>query len=184
MHRYGQRVMALVMRMVAEPGDAEELVQDTFIKAFGHINTFDANKASLSTWLLHIAYNETINHLHRQRHRTVHLDTWMKIAHENENKNVHLYYETGENDADGLYCSDKEERIAMLEDAINLLPVEERTLLMLYYYDNLSMQEISHILNKKAPTLTLRLFRIRRKLHNVIEKHINENNRISYHEKV
>lgn len=174
MYRYGQRVMSLVIRMVSEPEDAEELVQDTFIKAFGHIDTFDANKASLSTWLLQIAYNETINHLRRQKHRTVSLDTWMKIAHKNERENLFLYDESGKNGADGPHGSDKEERISRLEDAINRLSVEERTLLMLYYYDNLSMQEISHILNQKASTLSLRLFRIRRKLQNMIEKRIDE----------
>ncbi|MBP3470685.1 MAG: sigma-70 family RNA polymerase sigma factor [Paraprevotella sp.] len=165
MNRYGRRVMSLISRMVAEPRDAEELAQDTFVKAFSHINTYDESKASLSTWLLHIAYNETVNHLRRRKPDAVHLDSWME--------DLQCGAETDGCLQEDMFSTDDEQRIRLLEDAVELLPAEERILLVLYYYDNLSMQEISQILGQKPSTLTLRLFRLRRKLRGMIEKRIN-----------
>ena len=49
--RYGERVFAMIVRQVSDVMDAQELTQDTFLRAFSHIGSYDARKASLSTWL-------------------------------------------------------------------------------------------------------------------------------------
>lgn len=56
-----------------------------------------------------------------------------------------------------------------LEEAIDQLPAEERTLLTLHYYNNMSLQDIAQITDLKAGNVALRLFRTRRKLQLIIE---------------
>ena len=65
--RYAQRVFAMIARQVPDTLDAEELTQDTFLRAFDHIDSYDAHKASLSTWLCRIAYRLTLDFLKRRR---------------------------------------------------------------------------------------------------------------------
>ena len=57
----------MIVRQVSDVMDAEELAQDTFLKAFSHIDSYDPNKASLSTWLCRIAYRLTLDFLKRRR---------------------------------------------------------------------------------------------------------------------
>ena len=57
----------MIVRQVSDVMDAEELAQDTFIRAFSHIDHYDPQKASLSTWLCRIAYRLTLDFLKRRR---------------------------------------------------------------------------------------------------------------------
>lgn len=57
---YGQQVYSLIVRIVRSEADAEELTQDTFMKCFEHLSSFNA-KSSFSTWLYRIAYNTAIS---------------------------------------------------------------------------------------------------------------------------
>jgi RNA polymerase sigma-70 factor (ECF subfamily) len=65
--RYAERVFAMIARQVGDVMDAQELAQDTFVKAFSHIDRYDPHKASLSTWLCRIAYRLTLDFLKRRR---------------------------------------------------------------------------------------------------------------------
>lgn len=59
---YGQPVFSLIVRMVNSEEDAEELTQDTFMKAFEHLSSFNG-KSSFSTWIYRIAYNTALSFL-------------------------------------------------------------------------------------------------------------------------
>ena len=63
--RYGQYIFAMIARQVGDQMDAEELTQDTFIRAFSHIGSYDPKRASLATWLSRIAYRLTLDFLQR-----------------------------------------------------------------------------------------------------------------------
>ena len=65
--RYAERVFAMIARQVPDMMDAQELTQDTFLRAFSHIDSYAPHKASLSTWLCRIAYHLTLDHLKRRR---------------------------------------------------------------------------------------------------------------------
>ena len=58
--RYAERVFAMIARQVPDMMDAQELTQDTFLRAFSHIDSYNPHKASLSTWLCRIAYHLTL----------------------------------------------------------------------------------------------------------------------------
>ena len=65
--RYGQQVFAMIVRQVGDAMDAEELTQDTFLRAFSHIANYDPQRSSLLTWLSRIAYRLTLDFLKRRR---------------------------------------------------------------------------------------------------------------------
>lgn len=62
---YGQPVFSLIVRMVNSEEDAEELTQDTFMKAFEHLSSFNG-KSSFSTWIYRIAYNTALSFLRKR----------------------------------------------------------------------------------------------------------------------
>ena len=79
---YAERVFAMIARQVPDMMDAQELTQDTFLRAFSHIDSYDPRKASLSTWLCRIAYRLTLDHLKRRRPMIVSMEDNTDISDE------------------------------------------------------------------------------------------------------
>ncbi len=146
---YSGQILDFVSRMVSDAGDAEELAQDAFVRAFRSLSQFDG-RSSWLTWVLRIAYHAALNHLKRQRQH------WLSID------DVQL---TDTIDDDDL-STGKEERIQQLETAIDTLPPDEQMLLHLYYYDDRSLRDIAYIMDAEPNALATRLHRIRKKLYN------------------
>lgn len=162
---YGKQVFELIARLVDSPLDAEELAQDTFVKAFQHISSFDESKATFGTWISRIAYNCTINHLKRKRPLLVpfHDTTEPYTAHPSATEPIY--------DED----TDEERRILLLEQSIEHLLPDEKALLTFYYYENRSMRDIAYIMDTEPTILSSRLYRIRRKLYKFIRTKQNIN---------
>ena len=64
---YAPTLLAIICKVVNDGAEAENLLQDTFVKAWKHIDSYDAGKGRLFTWLLNIARNTAINFLRSQR---------------------------------------------------------------------------------------------------------------------
>lgn len=71
--RYQRPVIGLIVRMTGDRALAEDLAQDTFVKAFRHLESFDATRR-LSSWLFRIAHNTTLDALRRLERHVVDLD--------------------------------------------------------------------------------------------------------------
>ena len=71
---HGPTVFRMVQRIVPGREDAEEVYQDVFVKALRGIMSFDPKKATLSTWLCRIAYNESLNFVRRRKPNLVYMD--------------------------------------------------------------------------------------------------------------
>jgi RNA polymerase sigma-70 factor (ECF subfamily) len=71
---YAPRVFAMIVRQVSDTMTAQELTQDTFLKAFRNIDSYSVDGARLSTWLCRIAYRLTLDFLKRRRPLIVSLD--------------------------------------------------------------------------------------------------------------
>ena len=145
--KYSQQVLDFTVRMVGSKADAEELAQNAFVKAFSRIETFEG-RASFLTWVSRIAYNESINHLKRCKIRWIEIDE-AQIA---------------ETDLDNELSTGSEERIRLMEEAIDILPPDERMLVHLYYYEDKPLQEIAYVMDAEPNALAVRLHRIRKKL--------------------
>ena len=146
--RYSQQVLDFTARMVSCMADAEELAQNAFIKAFNKFEKFE-QRASFLTWVSRIAYNESINHLKRRKLHYVDIDE-VPVADCNL--------------LDDELSTGNEERIRLMEDAINTLPPDERMLVHLYYYEDKPLNEIAYVMDAEPNALAVRLHRIRKKL--------------------
>ena len=144
---YSGQVLDFVSRMVSDAGDAEELAQDAFVRAFDRLETF-GGRSSFSTWICRIAYTTTVSWLRKQRIKYLSIDDQPHLT-----------------DSEVDEALDDETRIDDLRSAVNRLKPDEQTLLQLYYYDNCPISDIAYILVVEAGTIATRLHRIRRKLY-------------------
>ena len=150
--RYAERVFAMIVRQVDEM-DAQELAQDTFLRAFSHIDSYDPQKASLSTWLCRIAYRLTLDFLKRRRPLIVSIEENEVWQEDISDEQLESELSTG-----------REERIQRLQELIDELPDEERLLLTLYYFEDRPLTEIAYITGIEPGPLANRLYRTRKKL--------------------
>jgi RNA polymerase sigma-70 factor (ECF subfamily) len=151
--RYAERVFAMVVRQVPDVMDAQELTQDTFLRAFSHIGSYDASKASLSTWLCRIAYRLTLDFLKRRRPVIVSIENSQEWQRDISDEQLEAELSTG-----------REERIEKLMEVVDDLPDDERMLLTMYYFEDRPLTEIAYITGIDAKALANRLYRTRKKL--------------------
>ena len=142
----------MIVRQVDEM-DAQELAQDTFLRAFSHIDSYDPQKASLSTWLCRIAYRLTLDFLKRRRPLIVSIEESEVWQTDVSDEQLESELSTG-----------REERIQRLQELIDELPDEERLLLTLYYFEDRPLTEIAYITGIEPGVLANRLYRTRKKL--------------------
>ena len=72
-----ERIYRLALKMTSNPQDAEDVLQETFIKAFNHINSFEG-RSKVSTWLYRIAVNESLMLLRKRKDGVVDIDAGVK----------------------------------------------------------------------------------------------------------
>lgn len=146
MTRYGRHVHLLVSQLLSDARDAEEAAQDTFVRAFGSLSTFDPRRGSFASWIGRIAWNTALNAL--QGKGEVGLDLLENIDY-----------------LDKLEDMEPDNRtLILLDKAIDRLKPEERTLLHLRYYEGKTLGEIAEITDIETGPLASRLHRIRKKL--------------------
>ena len=142
---YSRLVFALINRMVPDVGEAEELTQDVFLQVFSALAEFRKQGAGFSAWICRIAYNRAISHLRKTQLQVVALEE-VAIFVPDEPQEV------------------SDNKIEDLMQAIDRLPEEEKALLQLFYFDDLSLQEIAYITSSSAANVGMKLMRIRKKL--------------------
>lgn len=153
---YGQQVYTLIARIVNSECDAEELTQDTFMKAFEKLSSFN-EESSFSTWIYRIAYNTAISFI---RKKNIEVHTF----------DDSIWYMITDTEVDDALNNDTEEQIEKLQKALSKLTPDERTLIALFYEEEKSIQDIKHILNMSESNIKVKLHRIRKKLYIFIKE--------------
>lgn len=126
--QYSEPLYWTIRRMVTHHDDANDILQNTMLKAWQALDTFQA-KAKLSTWLYRIAINESLDFIRRQKSRPT--------ADENMSVADRLM-------ADELFDGDRAQ--AVLQEAIARLPGVQRAVFTLRYYENMKYREMSRLL--------------------------------------
>ncbi|MDD4968958.1 MAG: RNA polymerase sigma factor [Paludibacter sp.] len=157
LERYSRSIHSLIVRIIPSNEDAEELTQDTFLKAFRKLDTFKG-ECSFSTWLFRIAYNTAISATRKKKYIFPVIDDSML-------ENV------SDETMDLVFGDDEDEnRLQLLEEAIAKLNVEEKTLITLYYSENKSIAEIAGMMELTTDNVKVKLFRVRKKLYVLMNK--------------
>ena len=156
--RYGREVFALVVRLVAVAENAEEVYQDVFMKVFSNIGQHDAGRASLRTWISRIAYNEAISFLRRKSAPTVYFDDY--------DRGIETLTDAEVDETLGHANGDT---VQLIRAALQHLPPEERALVTMFYYEEMSLKEIAYVTESIPTTVASRLCRTRKKLCRIIK---------------
>ncbi len=154
--RYEEKMMRYARRFLFQGTDAEDIVQDVFLKAYKHIQSFDTER-KFSSWLYRIAHNEMINRIKKKGKEPIPFfdpDTLFPhpVAQEQTDKDVQ-----------------EKELKAMIEKGLNHLDPKYREPLVLYYFEDQSYQEISEILRIPTSTVGVRIRRGKQQLHKTLE---------------
>ncbi|EDP69459.1 RNA polymerase ECF-type sigma factor [Flavobacteriales bacterium ALC-1] len=165
--RYKDLVYTLALRMLKHREEAEEVAQDTFIKVFKSLNKFKGD-SKFSTWIYKVTYNTCLDRIKKNKKylNDVAIDefTFNKL-------------DTIDNALDNII---KEEKSVLIKNCINKLPEDSSALLTLFYFEELSLDEISKIINVEANTVKVKLFRARKKLAVILEQYLQPQNRLNY----
>jgi RNA polymerase sigma-70 factor (ECF subfamily) len=152
-------VYTLAYKIVKNREDAEEVAQDTFVKAYNALNDFKGD-SKFSTWLYKIAYYRSLDYLKKNKRRVE--TTKIDISEE---------YNIASLD-DALDALEAKDRTEIIKHAIQKLPGEDSVLITLYYFETLSMNEISKVMGISSNTIKVRLFRGRKRLAKILENNL------------
>ncbi|MDE6854023.1 MAG: sigma-70 family RNA polymerase sigma factor [Muribaculaceae bacterium] len=135
---YSEPLYWQIRRMVQNHDDANDILQNTFLKAWDNLENF-RGEARLSTWLYKIAVNESLSFIERERRRTtLSLD---------DDEAAAARTATADSDLDGDELSQR------LQQAIATLPDKQRLVFNMKYFDDMKYEEMSEILGTSVGAL-------------------------------
>ena len=134
---YKETLYWQIRRMVVSHDDADDVLQNTFIKAWTGLDSFRGD-SKLSTWLYRIATNETLNFLERQRRPSMSLDD--EESHTAQTLQSDPYF-------------DGDETQMQLQEAIGSLPAKQRQVFTMKYYEEMKYEDMSAILGTSVGAL-------------------------------
>ncbi len=165
---YSGPIYRLAFKMLNNPQDAEDILQETFIKAFQHLEGFDG-RSSVSTWLYRIATNEALMFLRRNKQFMVSIDEPNETSEE-EQEPLQI--------VDWCCLPEKElmstESRKYMDQAVQALPHSLRVVFLLRDIEGLSTQEAADVLNLSETALKTRLSRARLRLRELLTGYYGE----------
>jgi RNA polymerase sigma factor (sigma-70 family) len=166
--RYQNFVFTIALRYTPVREDAEEIAQDTFVKAYKALKDFRGD-SKFSTWLYSIVNSTSITFLRKKKLETHSLDQ------------EHVF-ESADNQVSDQRANlvEQKSRVAMVSKAINLLSPDDAKLITLFYKAEQSLDEIAHILNMETNTVKVKLHRARQRLKEKMETHFAQDVRDLY----
>ena len=153
--RYQDMVYGLALKMLQNRQDAEELAQDSFVKAYRSLNSYQ-QKSKFSTWLYSITYNGGISLLRKRKLEVRSMD------------------EQQLSEQDEIWLNDRFSELdkALLEKLLNTamarLPGLEQILITLYYYEDQKIAEISQITGLGESNVKVKIHRARKRMYHML----------------
>lgn len=161
MRRYNQRLYRLAYGLVGDAAEAEDILQDSYVRAYYKFATFAGN-SSLGTWLARIVRNESIDHLRlrRMRQAAFSLEAELPWRDDGDDSALEQVPEPSTN-SDPEFSQSREETRVALEQAIATLPYPYRAVFMLREVEGLSVDETADYLGIPVATVKSRDHRAR-----------------------
>ena len=158
MKRYETKIFRLAQHITQNREDAEDVLQETFLKAYEHLNQFQGN-SKFYTWVVRIAVNQALMKLRKRRSdRSVSLDEGIDTGEDTVVREVAAWDENPEQ----RYS--REELGAILDEAVESLSPPYRTVFVLRDIEELSTEETAEALELSIPAVKSRLLRARLQL--------------------
>ena len=146
-HRYQPYVYNVVYGIVQNPDDARDVTQDVFLHMYDSLSRFRGGSA-LSTWLYRVAVNTAITHVRKQkRHPQIPLDALREFR--------------ADIDAEPEQQVARMETQQAVQELLAQLPEPQRTVLVLRYFQEMSLEEMAEVMNCSVAAVKVRLHRAR-----------------------
>ena len=153
--RYQNKIYRLAKHITQNDEDAEDVLQEAFLKAYEHIDGFQGN-SKFYTWIVRIAVNEALMKLRKRKtDRTVPLDEPIDTGEEMVNREIAVW----EDNPEQRYS--REEMQGILNEAVESLKSDFRTVFVLRDIEELSTEETAEALGISVPAVKSRLLRAR-----------------------
>lgn len=150
--KYQDIIFSIALKVLKNREDAEEMAQESFIKAYKSLHTFKGD-AKFSTWLYRITYNSCISEVRKRKVYFSSVDD-VQITDNSDEINI-----------DGI---PEENRAKAIKQAMEKLKEEEYMLILLFYFEEQSVIEISKVTGLSESNTKVKLFRARKKLRAVL----------------
>ncbi|WP_243293096.1 RNA polymerase sigma factor SigW [Bacillus sp. FJAT-47783] len=154
---YKDKIYQLCYRMLGNAHEAEDIAQEAFIRAYVNIHTFDINK-KFSTWLYRIATNLSIDRIRKKK------PDYFLDAEVSGTEGLTMYSQIASSELKPDEEVEAMDLQDMIQQEILKLPEKYRSVIVLKYIDELSLQEISDILEIPIGTVKTRIHRGREAL--------------------
>lgn len=154
--RYKNKAFSLLKRMLKNEMDAEEILQDCFLKAFNGLNNFKY-ESKFSTWFYRIVYNTALTKLSNQKRKI-----------ENEMTNIEDHFEL-ESKLD-FNITEKKDISKFINNMIEKLPEKNASIINMFYLNEMSCEEIAEVMETSVNNVKVTLHRSRNALRDIIEK--------------
>ncbi|HXA13616.1 MAG TPA: sigma-70 family RNA polymerase sigma factor [Opitutaceae bacterium] len=149
--KYRERLYSVIYNMTGNREDTADLVQDAFIKSFQSINRFQG-QSTFFTWLYRIAVNSTVTHLRKNRLRT--FFSLEKVIEEEKSSEIIAALTDKSGAERETFVKELQEK---LNDALQKLSINHRTVITLFEIDGLSHAEIAEVMDCSVGTVRSRL---------------------------
>lgn len=158
-NRYQNKVYSTAYSYTRDYEEAKDLTQEIFIKIYNNLAGFQ-NKSQFSTYLYRVAVNRCIDWTRKKRPKTISI----LFCQDDENVDIYDFIADYESNPEEILL--RRENSDLIREEVNKLPEIYSTVMIMYYFQDFSPQEISDILKVPRKTIDTRLFRAR----NLIKK--------------
>lgn len=160
--KYQKPLYYHIIKMVKDPEQAEDLVQEAFVKAFDNLDSYNTNYA-FSTWLYRITTNHTIDYLRKKKLKTFSINEPIKT------KDGHVDFQIEDQTAETDRNIIRKQRQDIIHEAIHNLPEKYRIVIEMRHLEELSYDEIATALDLPLGTVKAHIFRAREMLYKALK---------------
>lgn len=152
---YQDMALTIAFRLVGNKQEAEDVVQNAFVKAYYNLHTYRSN-CKFSTWFYRIVYNTGLTVYNKQKSRSA-------------NYNLDGSEVDVKTASNSILALEEQEQREIVENAVQQLPKMEAVIVTLYYLEDYSVSEIAEIMSLTKSNIKIKLFRARKILQEILK---------------
>jgi RNA polymerase sigma-70 factor, ECF subfamily len=155
--RYGRLAYSIALKVIGDPGRAEDAVQESFLKLWNNVGRFDARRGSLRSWLITTVRNRSIDHLRG------------RASHEREEVELKPALQAADPSTDPWREVSLSQQRSAVREALAKLPAEQRQAVEFAYFGGYSCREIADLTHVPLSTVKGRIRLALEKLSSYLE---------------